>query len=216
MTTELLVHARAQLALHTIRDGVGRPLLHLHGLGERTPDSVPDRLSSWSGPVFGLDFVGHGGSTLPRGGGYTAEVLMADVDTALRSIGEATLFGRGVGAYVALLAAGARPDLVRGAVLADGPGLAGGGPQPGSSSIVTLEVGARGPTPDAYALLELSRDVRPPDYAMTYVRHAVEFGAFDDLLVVTTVVRPEWLTGILGEPGVVERSVADALALYAD
>jgi pimeloyl-ACP methyl ester carboxylesterase len=210
----MLVHARARLALHELRGGDGRTLLHLHALGERTPSTLPQALESWSGPVVGLDFVGHGDSSVPRGGGYSAELLMADVDTCLRHVGEATLFGRGVGAYVALLAAGSRPDLVRGAVLADGPGLAGGGVEPGSSSIVILDVDPAAGPPDPYALLELSRDVRPPDYAMTYVRHAVEFGELDTPLAVTTVVRPEWLEGIVGEPGVVECTVAEALALY--
>ena len=32
---------RSQLALHELRAGAGRPLLLLHGLGERTPDAVP-------------------------------------------------------------------------------------------------------------------------------------------------------------------------------
>ena len=52
---------------------------------------------------------------------------MADADAALAHLGPATVYGRGLGAYVALLIAGARPDLVRGAVLDDGPGLVGGG-----------------------------------------------------------------------------------------
>ena len=57
---------------------------------------------------------------------------MADVDTALGHLGEVTILGRGLGAYVGLLAAGARATVVRGAVLTDGPGLAGGGPTPTS------------------------------------------------------------------------------------
>jgi pimeloyl-ACP methyl ester carboxylesterase len=40
---------------------------------------------------------------------------MADVDIALRHLGEATVLGRGLGGYVAFLIAGARPTLVRGA-----------------------------------------------------------------------------------------------------
>ena len=52
---------------------------------------------------------------------------MGDADVALAHLGAATVLGRGLGAYVALLIAGARPHLVRGAVLCDGPGLAGGG-----------------------------------------------------------------------------------------
>ena len=51
----------------------------------------------------------------------------ADVDAALAALEPQTLYGEGLGAYIALLTAGARPDRVRGAILADGPGLAGGG-----------------------------------------------------------------------------------------
>ena len=38
---ERLRHAKVELALHTLREGEGRPLLLLHGLGERTPAAVP-------------------------------------------------------------------------------------------------------------------------------------------------------------------------------
>ena len=69
----------------------------------------PTTSTRWPGPVWALDFTGHGASTVPRGGGYTAEVLMADADAALAHLGPATVLGRGLGAYVALLLAGARP-----------------------------------------------------------------------------------------------------------
>ncbi|MDQ1396702.1 MAG: hypothetical protein QOG64_1961, partial [Acidimicrobiaceae bacterium] len=163
-----LVHNRVRLALHTLRDGDGQPLLLLHGLGERSPATLPPWLEDWPGAVFALDFTGHGESTVPRGGGYTCEVLMADTDIALAETGPATVLGRGLGAWVALLIAGARPPAVRGAILADGPGLAGGGPAPGSSSIVGVESGLG--APDPLVLAELSRDVRPPDYATSFVR----------------------------------------------
>ena len=133
----------------------------------------------------------------------------------LRHLGPATIHGRGLGAYIALLIAGARADLVCGAILADGPGLVGGGIRPGSPYVVTTTAADGASTPDPYALAELSRDVRPPDYAMTYVRHAVEYGERDTPIAVCTVVRPEWIEGIVGEPGVVECTVPEALALYA-
>jgi pimeloyl-ACP methyl ester carboxylesterase len=134
---ERLHHSKVELALHTLREGEGRALLLLHGLGERTPAAAPPELAAWLGPIYGLDFTGHGQSTIPRGGGYTCEILMGDADTALRHLKQATLVGRGLGAYVALLLAGARPAEVRGAILRDGLGLAGGGhahdpvPEPG-------------------------------------------------------------------------------------
>ncbi len=56
--------------------------------------------------------TGHGASTVPVGGGYFCELLMADVDAALAHLGPATVYGRGLGAYVALLIAGSIVGLV--------------------------------------------------------------------------------------------------------
>jgi pimeloyl-ACP methyl ester carboxylesterase len=192
---------RVELALHRLRDGDGGPLLLVHGLGERSPEGVPDHLDGWPGPVWGLDLTGHGSSTVPAGGGYFSEVLMSDVDAALGHLGPATLYGRGLGAYVTLLAAGARPDLVRGAVLDDGPGIAGGGAEPTTPYVLGADL-VPGAAPDPYALLELSHDIRPPDYAATYARQAATLSGLDTALVVTAVVRPPWLAAVAAEPGV--------------
>jgi pimeloyl-ACP methyl ester carboxylesterase len=118
MSIVWLRHSKIDLALHELRAGEGRALLLLHGLGERSPSQVPAFVESWLGPVYALDFAGHGDSTVPVGGGYTAEILMADTDHALAHLGKATVVGRGLGAYVALMIAGARPLLVRGAIRA--------------------------------------------------------------------------------------------------
>jgi pimeloyl-ACP methyl ester carboxylesterase len=134
-----LTHNRVRLALHHLREGTGRPLLVLHGLGERSPAVVPAWASTWDGPVAALDFTGHGSSTIPRGGGYTSEMLLADADIALAELGTATVVGRGLGAYIALQLAGARPREVVGAVLCDGPGLAGGPAEPTSQSYVSVQ-----------------------------------------------------------------------------
>ncbi|MCU1497434.1 MAG: mhpC [Acidimicrobiales bacterium] len=217
-STVVLRHVHVDLALHRLRDGEGRGLLLLHGLGERTPDAVPEHLGAWSGPVWGLDFTGHGASTVPAGGGYTAEVLMADVDHALGHIGEATLLGRGLGAYVALLIAGARPRSVVGAILTDGPGLAGGGPAPRSPSAlrpVPAAGTAAAAAPDPFALAELSQDVRPADYATAYVRQALQFSGLETPIAVPAVVRPPWLAAVAAEHGVAGVTIADALRLYA-
>lgn len=211
----MLTHGKSQLALHLLREGWGRPLLLLHGLGERSPASVPAHLDAWQGPVYGLDFTGHGASTLPVGGGYTAEILMADVDAALGYLGKVTIYGRGLGAYVALLIAGARPTLVRGIILADGPGLVGGGIRPGSPHVAVLPTPANR-TPDPFALMELSRDVRPPDYAIEYVRQIMQWSELETPIAVTTVVRPEWLAAVANEPGVADVTVAEALAIFAE
>jgi len=209
-----LRHARAELALHELRNGEGRPLLLLHGLAERAPAALPAHLEEWPGPVYALDFVGHGASTLPRGGGYTAEMLLADADTALRHLGEATVLGRGLGAYVALLLAGARPDAVRGAIVFDGPGILGGGTGPGPSVVAAVDDAAPAP-PDPFALAELSRDIRPPDYATNFVRLATQGSSLEHPITVASVNRPDWVEAVVREPGVLSLSLADALANYA-
>jgi pimeloyl-ACP methyl ester carboxylesterase len=210
----LLTHNSVQLALHEMKSGTGRPLLLLHGLGEATAATVPPWVTGWPGPVHGLDFTGHGASTLPGGGGYTAEVLMADADAALAHLGPCTVLGRGLGGYVALLIAGARPSLVRGAIIADGPGLAGGGAMPASLNLTVPADAGAGP-PDPFALLELARDVRPPDYAANFARLAVQLSGLDTAIAVAARVRPPWLQAVVDEPGVAESSLAEGLALFS-
>ena len=122
MTVQWLRHGRVQLALHELRQAPGPRLLLLHELGGATARVEPSELAPWTGAIYGLDFTGHGQSSIPAGGGYTAEALVADADVALARLGEATLLGSGLGAYVALLLAGSRPTTVRGAVLTDGRG----------------------------------------------------------------------------------------------
>jgi pimeloyl-ACP methyl ester carboxylesterase len=175
---------------------------------------VSPELAVWPGPIFGLDFTGHGQSTIPRGGGYTAEVLMGDADTALRHLKQATLVGRGLGAYVALLLAGARPAEVRGAILCDGLGLAGGGPTPATPQVPFANPNASG-TPDPFALAELSRDVRPPDYATAFLRQANELSGLEWPVCVCCAERPDWLAAIAREPGALETRLPDALHLYS-
>jgi pimeloyl-ACP methyl ester carboxylesterase len=211
-----LVHGRSLLALHRLREGVGRHLLLLHGLGESSPSAVPSRLQPWPGPIAALDLTGHGASTVPPGGGYTCELLMADVDAALAELGPCTILGRGLGGYVALLSAGARPDLVRGAVLADGPGLVGGGSRPSTPHISSVHPAEDGATPDPFALADLSRDVRPPDYAVEFVRQAVQWSGLEHPVAVSAIQRPEWVTAVAAEPSVLDVSVEDALAGYAE
>ncbi|MCU1361666.1 MAG: hypothetical protein JWN99_2955, partial [Ilumatobacteraceae bacterium] len=181
-----LIHNKIRLALHHLSEGPGRPLLLLHGLGEASPHTVPLWAADWPGPVTALDFTGHGSSTVPSGGGYSAETVMADADAALAHLGEVTIVGRGLGAYVALMLAGARASQVRGAVLCDGSGLAGGAIGPTSQSFVTMP--PRATPPDPYALFELSRDLRPPDYATLFVRLALEGSGMDEPIIVSGIV----------------------------
>lgn len=214
--TVWLHHNRIDLALHRLRessDETVRPLLLLHGLGEATPAEPPQIASGWAGSVWGLDFTGHGRSAIPRGGGYTAEILMADVDTALEHLGPATVLGRGLGAYVALLIQGGRPTLVRGAVLIDGPGIVGGGIGPSAPRVTVAEVSAQ--TPDPFAMAELTVDVRPQDYAVDYLRQAVRYSGIGEPISLSGRVRPPWMAALAGLPGVREMPADEALADYA-
>ena len=221
----MLRHNKIDLALHTLRaeplDAAvpSRPLLLLHGLGDRSPTSVPHWCASWPGPVAALDFTGHGDSTVPAGGGYSPELLMADVDQALAHLTDRdpvrsiTVLGRGLGAYVALQIAGARASQIHGAILVDGPGLAGGPTGPTSQSVFALDTD--GTSPDPYALVELGRDLRPGDYAVSFVNLANAGSPVATPITVASSFRPKWLAAVAEAPGVAESSLPDALANYA-
>lgn len=211
--TVFLTHNRVKLALHALREGQGQVLLLLHALGEHSPARVPDEFADWQGPVFALDFTGHGASTVPGGGGYTAEVLMGDADLALSMTGPATLAGRGLGAYIALLTAGARPSLVRGAILMDGAGLAGGGDRPGP--VMVRGVPGRSTVPDPFALVELAADIRPPEYVARFAELAKEHSGLEIPIAVCGKARPDWLKAVLEVPGVREMDLAEAVRTFA-
>jgi pimeloyl-ACP methyl ester carboxylesterase len=216
VTTRTLVHGRVELALRRLRAGSSpvRPLLLLHELGSRSPEKPPPEVGGWPGEIWGLDFTGHGASTVPAGGGYTAEILMADADVALASLGEVTVAGWGLGAYIGLLIAGARAASVKGAVLGDGRGLEGGGPQ-GGTMLTRPAFDAGGAAPDPFALQELANDARPPKYAELFARQAVQLSGVADPIVVAAKDRPPWLAGLLHYPGVVESTVRAALHRFA-
>ncbi len=217
--TIMLTHVKAQLALHRLTDGDGRALLLLHGLGEASPTAAPASAAAWPGPVWALDFTGHGASTVPLGGGYTNEMLMADVDIAIAHLGNVTILGRGLGGYVALLIAGARAKEVRGAIITDGPGLFGG-PNNGPSSahvhtVADPPTDLRRASPDPFALIELSTDVRPPDYAANFARMAAQMSGLDRPITVAARGRSPWIEAVIREVGVDTNTVEGALADYA-
>jgi pimeloyl-ACP methyl ester carboxylesterase len=116
--------------------------------------------------VLAVDFCGHGESEPLRGGGYWPELLLGDADIALEQIGQAAVIGAGLGAYIALLLAGARPQSVPAALLLPGRGLAGGGPQPDFDRpfLTALTPADHAPLPpgcDRWVPLDL--DPRPPN-----------------------------------------------------
>jgi pimeloyl-ACP methyl ester carboxylesterase len=187
-----LVHGRVRLALHGLRVVDGPALLLLHGLRSSCAEWNAAELP-WPGAVYALDFSGHGGSAPVRGGGYTPELLAGDADAALAHLGSATLAGRGLGAYVALLLAGGRPGDVPGALLLPGPGLAGGGAGPDFEAPRTPSLALPQPS-DAFGALE--RDVRPEAYAETFARSARRL-----LLAEDGSALPPWWIAARRSPG---------------
>jgi hypothetical protein len=98
-------------------------------------------------------------------------------------------------------------------VLTDGPGLAGGATEPTSLSYFSLP--GNGRVPDPYALVELGRDLRPPDYASWFVRLALAGSGLAEPIAVSSIFRPTWLAAVAREHGVLDVSVTEALATYA-
>ena len=209
---EFLLHNRIRLALHKLKDGEGVPLLLLHGLGECSPNRLPQEYAGWQGAVHTLDFSGHGLSDHPKGGGYTCEYLMADVDIALSRLGPSTVAGRGLGAYIALLIAGARPHQVRGAILRDGPGLNSGA---GSSGRIPAREQAWPLAPDPFALAELSTDMRPPDYAAGFALLAKRHSGLAAPIHVCALEHADWLAAVVNALALQPVGIDTALAMAA-
>jgi len=199
-----LEHGRATLALHRLRDAEGPPLLLLHGLRGSSADwkesGDPD---AWPGSVYAIDFAGHGGSGWLRGGGYHPEIFAADADLALEEIGTAYVVGAGVGAYAALLLAGARPDLVPAALLLPGRGLDGGGGHPDffafargfDAELRTLTSPPEPPPSHDPLVRHAETDVRPPEYASAFAERARRL-----ILVARDGVAPRWWTAVVESP----------------
>jgi pimeloyl-ACP methyl ester carboxylesterase len=216
-----LTSGRTEVALHELRADAGPTLLCLHALRGQAADFA-ELAPAWPGRVLALDFAGHGASGRPRGGSYTPELLAGDVDAALDHIEAAHaqtdvlpgqtasrsraktrepatlhLLGVGIGAYIALLVAGARPERVRAAYLLPGAGLEGGGAAPRSqiegnelyAEVAALLAAAAQPdlaSHDPMVRL-LEADPRPPDYARSFADRAARL-----LLAEDGSHRPPW------------------------
>ena len=177
-----LRHGRVSIELHKLKSAKGRPLLLLHALGA-SAETWPATALAWSnGPVYALDFAGHGKSDHLRGGAYYPEYFLADADLALEQIAEpCVLLGAGVGAYVALLLGGSRADQILAAVLLEGAGLEGGGSLPGSEieaeDIEGFERFVATASSDYVTstdplVAQCDRDLRPLDYVTSFAQAA--------------------------------------------
>ena len=208
-----LAHGRISIALHPLREAPGPTLLCLHEVAGSAADF---RDVAWPGRVFALDFSGHGRSGHVRGGSYYPETLAGDADAALARIGPAYLVGAGIGAYVALLLAGGRPEQIPGAVLLPGAGLMGGGEVPDWSSEDDAHARWRSfePVPPGCdpAVRRLERDIRPRDYAREFALAARRL-----LLGEDGGARPPWWEAVRESPAAARAPAepARALALLA-
>ena len=176
-----LEHGRVSIELHTLKSAKGSPLLLLHALGG-SANGWSDAVLDWDeGPVYALDFAGHGKSGHVRGGAYYPEYFLAEADLALDQIGvPCAVIGAGVGAYVALMLAGARRQQVTSALLWDGVGLDGGGSSPDDEVELENDDFERfiASASSAYAadtdpfVAQCARDIRPLDYVKSYAAAA--------------------------------------------
>ena len=207
-----VMHGETALALHTLRPG-SDGLLLLHELGGASTD-WSGVFEAWPGAIHALDFAGHGRSGWRRGGTYTPELFAADADAALAELGPCHVVGAGLGAYVAVLLAGARPALVPAALLLPGAGLDGGGavPDPARRPPVTLDAEAERSTFDPMVRF-CGHDIRPPGYASEFARAARRL-----FLVEDGGERPPWWQAARDVPGArrVQATTAEAIARLGD
>lgn len=214
-----LQRGRVSLWLEPLCERGGPKLLLLHALGGSSADFAGAELE-WPGSLYALDFSGHGRSGRIVGGSYQPELLAADADAALAQLGTASVLGVGIGAYAALLLAGARGARVPAAVLCRGEGFAGGG-----SDFAPLQVPMFGPlqradvshdlqeTPhtDEVAIACMRGDLRPDDYAPKFAAAAARVVLVDD-----GTELPPWCKAVAAVPGVsVVRERAEALRSIA-
>ncbi len=74
-----LHHGRTAIELYELQSQTGPGLLLVHELFG-CADDWRQLLPLWNGPVYALDFCGHGRAESVRGGAYFAELLVGDAD----------------------------------------------------------------------------------------------------------------------------------------
>lgn len=177
-----LINGRTSLHLRQLDEGSGTPLLLLHDLfgsmGDWQSHPLEEAVGeAWDGPVWALDFAGHGDSAWRPGGAYYPELFATDANAALEEIGSACVAGIGLGAYVALLIAGARAEKVPGSLLLPGTGMEGGGqepavtPNPESLQKLARAHGGTETASDTATdprVILAENDIRPVDYACSF------------------------------------------------
>ncbi len=104
------------IRLHALKwDGVGMPVILLHGTGllARLWEPMARDLARRIGPVYAFDLRGHGLSDKPAQG-YRWEVFAEDIAAASEQLGHSRsiIIGHSMGGTVALILAAIRPDLV--------------------------------------------------------------------------------------------------------
>ncbi len=211
---------RIEIVLHTLAEGSGPTLLGLHALASDHRD-FSALAEAWPGPVHALDLGGHGASDRLKGRAYSAEDWAGDADVALREVGSAYLVGCGVGAFSALLLAGARPDSVPGTLLLPGRGLTANGEHPDATRadadrafLQECLVAAAQPDSGAFdpLALETRAHHRPRDYSRGFAEAANPL-----LLAEDGTERPPWWDELRALPGstAVSGEAASALAELA-
>jgi pimeloyl-ACP methyl ester carboxylesterase len=223
-------HGDLTLALHELRGDDRRAapeqprllLVHaLEGSGRDWTTAEARAWEAWQGPVLAVDLSGHGASDWRLGGAYTPELLAADVDAVLTAVGSCAVAGSGVGAWVALLVAGGRPDLVPAALLLPGAGLEGAGPLPSEArgplflGEAELLRAMRAPEPRYVTTDPMVRacasDVRPVDHATAFAARASKL-----LLLEDGSPRPPWWEAVrAGAPPTSTRAGAPAVRTLA-
>ncbi len=208
-----LRHARHHIELHQLSQRRGPALLFLHQMFGSSADGEP-LTAAWEGSVYALDFPGHGRSEWLPGGAYYPEYFAASADIALQQIGTAVVAGAGVGAYVALLLAGGRPDLIPAALLLPGVGLAGGGVAPDPSQpLPDFATWSRIKTNGSDPLVTgMEMFPRPPDFTQRFAAAARRV-----LLAEDGSARPPWWEEARTSPSAVavSGSVGEMLAVLA-
>ena len=200
-------HGRIELALYSRPAAAGPPLLLLHALHDSSAETVDAVV--WPGPVHALDFAGHGASDSLPGGGYTPALFAADADMALAHLGEAAtgvcLAGAGVGAYAALLLAGARPDVIVGALLAPGEGLGSGTGEPDFDRRPVRWTPLGDTRDDAGsdpALARLNDEFKPGEYVQAFAERAQQLFLLEPADAVARAL-PGWWNVAASQPGTV-------------